>query len=109
MLAYRTQEASGTVEEYENDVNHVLGPLQSLDLKWGTLGGDFGDFRHKSVFTCHIKHIRYLCLIIICSKFLPHSPTWNANSLDNTDHHLGHEDEEESHKVEGAVGPAQRE
>lgn len=41
-------------------------------------------------------------------KLLPNSPTWNSNSLDNTDHHLGHEDEEESHKVERAVGPAER-
>lgn len=39
---------------------------------------------------------------------LPHSPAWNANSLDDTDHHLGHEDEEESHEVEGAVSPACR-
>lgn len=38
----------------------------------------------------------------------PHSPTGNANRLDNADHHLGHEDEEEGHKVERAVSPAGR-
>lgn len=62
----------------------------------------FSLLRHPSVFTLHIS---YLCL----SKLLPHSPAWNTNRLDNTDHHLGHEDEEESHKVERAVGPAWRE
>ena len=39
---------------------------------------------------------------------LPHSPTRNTHSLDDADHHLGHEDEEEGHKVEGAIGPAGR-
>lgn len=38
----------------------------------------------------------------------PHSPTRNANRLDNADHHLGHEDEEEGHEVEGAISPAGR-
>lgn len=42
------------------------------------------------------------------SSSLPHSPTRNANSLDDADHHLGHEDEEEGHKVEGAISPAGR-
>lgn len=41
-------------------------------------------------------------------KTLPHSPAWNTHSLNDTDHNLGHEDEEERHKVEGAVSPAQR-
>lgn len=42
------------------------------------------------------------------SAFLPHSPARNANRLDDADHDLRHEDEEEGHEVERAVGPAQR-
>lgn len=45
---------------------------------------------------------------IYSSSFLPHSPARNADCLDDADHNLRHEDEEESHEVEGAVGPARR-
>lgn len=40
---------------------------------------------------------------------LPYSPARDTNTLNYTDHNLGHEDEKESHKVERAVTPAQRE
>lgn len=48
-------------------------------------------------------------MYMFTSAFLPHSPARNADCLDDADHHLRHEDEEESHEVEGAVGPARRE
>ena len=42
----------------------------------------------------------------ICSECLPNPPAWNAHCLDDADHHLGHEHEEEGHEVEGAIRPA---
>jgi len=38
--------------------------------------------------------------------FLPNSPSWDSNSLNDTDHHLRHEDEKEGHEVERTVCPA---
>lgn len=57
----------------------------------------------------HRHHKRMHVVTIFTSIFLPHSPARNADCLDDADHNLRHEDEEESHKVEGAVGPARRE
>lgn len=55
------------------------------------------------------KHHKRTYIYIFTSASLPHSPARNADCLDDADHDLCHEDEEESHEVEGAVGPARRE
>ena len=36
---------------------------------------------------------------------LPDAPAWDAYTLNDADHHLGHEHEEERHEVERAVSP----
>lgn len=36
---------------------------------------------------------------------LPDPPSWNPNGLEGADNNLSHEDEEESHEVEGAICP----
>lgn len=41
----------------------------------------------------------------ICFRNLPNSPTRDADTLDDADADLGHEDKKENHKVEGAVTP----
>lgn len=37
--------------------------------------------------------------------FSPHSPSGNADALDDTDAHLSHEHKKEDHEVEGTVAP----
>ena len=42
----------------------------------------------------------------VWSECLPNPPAWDAYCLDDADHNLGHEHEEEGHEVEGAIRPA---
>lgn len=44
-------------------------------------------------------------LHIITSYYLPNSPTRDADTLDDADADLSHEDKEEGHEVEGTVAP----
>lgn len=41
-------------------------------------------------------------------EYLPHSPSWDANALDDADANLGHEHKKEQHEVEGTVTPETR-
>lgn len=88
---------------------------------WANVGAEEGDGsqpaaeRNNQRATAHlgpytsIWYHRVLYHLFHWKLFLPHSPARDAHSLDNTDHHLGHEDEEESHEVERAVSPAGKE
>lgn len=41
-------------------------------------------------------------------QFLPDSPSWDTDALDDTDANLGDEHKKEHHEVEGAVTPVKR-
>lgn len=65
-------------------------------------------YKILTIIIINLKYVLKYAFCCICFRNLPNSPTRDADTLDDADADLGHEDKKESHKVEGAVTPGEK-